>query len=25
MTAGAALNIHTGCSADSNYQWQAPY
>ena len=25
MTAGAALNIHTGCSADSTYQWQAPY
>ena len=25
MTAGAALNIHTGCGADSTYQWQAPY
>ena len=25
MTAGAALNIHTGCSADPTYKWRAPY
>ena len=25
MTAGAVLNIHTGCSADPTYKWRAPY
>ena len=25
MTAGAALNIHTECTADSNYSWESPY
>ena len=25
MTAGALLNIHTGCSADPTYKWRAPY
>ena len=25
MTAGAALNIHTECSADSAYSWESPY
>ena len=25
MTAGAALNIYTGCSADPTYKWRAPY
>ena len=25
MTAGATLNIHTGCSADPTYKWRAPH
>ena len=25
MTAGAALNIHSECSADSTYRWESPY
>ncbi len=25
MIAGAALNIHTECTADSNYSWESPY
>ena len=25
MAAGAALNIHTGCDADSTYSWESPY
>mgnify|MGYP006138113065 FL=1 len=25
MTAAAALNIHTECSADSTYSWESPY
>ena len=25
MTAGAVLNIHTGCSADPTYKWRALY
>ena len=25
MTAGAALNIHTSCNADSTYRWESPY
>ena len=25
MKAGAALNIHTGCSTDSAYIWESPY
>ena len=25
MRAGAALNIHTGCSTDPTYSWESPY
>ena len=25
MKAGAALNIHTGCSIDPAYSWESPY
>ena len=25
MKAGAALNIHTGCSIDPTYSWDSPY
>ena len=25
MKAGAALNIHTGCSIDPTYSWESPY